>query len=166
MKRKTDETERPEGNNHNGEHDQTAVMDAPATLPHFSQPIVRKGKPAQFPDSLMAARATFAEALAYAVLTDKQRNLAVLYFAQLEMFDMQEEIAHLIYSIIGTIAIDGRARAEGLEAHTGIVWSEIYNAIKGKKTSDKDKDRLERMQRPNRDRPYRDDDRRAGDRDD
>jgi hypothetical protein len=111
----------------------------------------KRTKQGAFEDRLLTAGRSILEALPASIFRDEQAvNDAALYLGWLEQFNddkgyMDDEINVALYKIIGTPAIDGRARDEGVQAHVGIFFP--------RHASKDDKKRLERMQFKNRDNP-------------
>lgn len=110
-----------------------------------------------FPDELLKPRTTFAGALVRANIPDQNLlNSIILYHRQLQMFNkngkMQVAIDNLIHWLVGSMAVQGRASTEALEAHVGIFFPEAT----GFKASKDQREALAKMQKPFRDRNNRD----------
>jgi len=87
--------------------------------------LARRVKQPQTPLEFITPAKTFQEALAKSRLKDdNQRNLAILYYAQLKMFDMDEEIEDLILSLIATTAVGGHNLNLTAMTHVGIFFPE------------------------------------------
>ena len=79
----------------------------------------------QLPQEFITIGKTFEEALGRAVLRDdKQKNAVILYKAQLEMFDLEDEIQDLTNWLNASAAVGGYNRLQAIMAHVGIVIPE------------------------------------------
>ncbi len=79
-----------------------------------------------FPGSLLKANEDFHSALANSYIRDEeQRNSLILYSAQLRMFAMTEELEDLTNFLNGGLSINMAGRAQGLQAHVGMVFPSI-----------------------------------------
>ncbi len=96
-----------------------------------------------FEKDLMTAGADVMESMTVGVFRDEEAlNTACLYIGQMQMFGMDDEITLALYKLNGTMAIDGRARDDAVQAHVGIYFP--------RHASKEDKKRLEKIQYRNR----------------
>jgi len=71
-----------------------------------------------FEKDLLTAGQTILDSLPTAVFRDEQAlNDTCLYLGWLDMHDLQEEIAVALWKINGSMAIEGRARDDAIQAH-------------------------------------------------
>jgi len=120
---------------------------------HSGNPMYEKEGGGDFPDELLTPRLTFAGALIRANISDQNLlNSIILYHRQLQMFNkrgkMKVAIDNLIHWLVGSMAVQGRASTEALEAHVGIFFPEAT----GFKASKDQREALAKMQKPFRDR--------------
>ncbi len=79
----------------------------------------------QLPQEFITIGQSFEEALGRCVLRDDdQKNCVIIYKAQLEMFDMWEEIQDLTNWLNASAAVGGFNRSLAAMTHTGIIVSE------------------------------------------
>ncbi len=105
------------------------------------QAMLRRVKQRVFPHEFLTPGTTIAESLAKAVIADEQKLIdAILYIGKLErLFGADDpRLRQAMYKIIGSPAIDGRARDEAVQAFVDIFYP--------RHASSEDKKRLEKMQ--------------------
>ena len=102
-----------------------------------------------FPASLLKANEDFHSAIANSYIRDEeQRNNIEVYASQLCMFEMTEELEDPTNFLNGGLSINMAARAQGLQAHVGMV----FPSISGMKVS---KDEMKAMAQANVERAKR-----------
>lgn len=83
--------------------------------------VIRISSQGQLPQEFLTVGKDFDEALGRAVLRDdKQRNAVILYKAQLEMFEMWDEIRDLTSWLNASAAVGGFNRSLAAMTYTGI----------------------------------------------
>jgi hypothetical protein len=103
-------------NKKNGQ--ESVAVKSPAKSPGMFGDI----RDSDFPSELIKANASFKAAMANCVFRDEnQRNVCVLYHAQLELFEMTDEINDMVDFMNGSVSIGGYSRVLAVSAHTGLV---------------------------------------------
>jgi len=91
---------------------------ADAKTPYTGGGLFTRTRQPLFEKDLLTAGQSILDSLPTAVFRDEQAlNDACLYLGWLDMHDLQEEIAVALWKINGTMAIEGRARDDAIQAH-------------------------------------------------
>lgn len=81
-------------------------------------PILRRTRQPMFEKDLMTAGLDILDSIPTAVFSDaNEANIACLYLGTLKMFGLEDAIEVALWRINATMAIDGRARDDAIQAH-------------------------------------------------
>ncbi len=122
--------------------------------PQPGEGMIKRVRQPIFEDSLLSSGKSVIDAFTHAIHRDDQALIdACLYIGQMEAAgrdsngnisqSWQARIQVALYKLNGTMAIDGRARDEAVQAHVGVFFP--------RHASNEDKKRLETMQYKHRD---------------
>lgn len=117
----------------NGSKTTVETRETTKDIPGAGQGLLGATGDGSFPSALLKANEDFHTALANSYIRDEvQRNAIVIYASQLKLFDMVDELEDLVNFLNGGLSINMAGRAQGLQAHVGMVFPSISGMKVGK----------------------------------